>query len=32
VFVTRTFGLAEAADAHRLIMEGHVSGKIALIP
>ncbi|HEX3491666.1 MAG TPA: NADP-dependent oxidoreductase [Streptosporangiaceae bacterium] len=32
VFVTRTFPLAEAADAHRLIMEGHVSGKIALIP
>jgi len=32
VFVTRTFGLAGAADAHRLIMEGHVSGKIALIP
>lgn len=32
VFVTRTFKLAEAADAHRLIMEGHVSGKIALIP
>jgi NADPH:quinone reductase-like Zn-dependent oxidoreductase len=32
VFVTRTFRLAEAADAHRLIMEGHVGGKIALIP
>jgi NADPH2:quinone reductase len=32
VFVTRTFPLAQAADAHRLIMEGHVSGKIALIP
>jgi len=32
VFVSRTFPLADAADAHRLIMDGHVSGKIALIP
>ena len=32
VFVTRTFPLADAAQAHRLIMDGHVSGKIALIP
>lgn len=31
VFVSRTFPLAEAADAHRLIMGGHVSGKIALV-
>jgi NADPH:quinone reductase len=32
VFVTRTFPLADAAGAHRLIMGGHVTGKIALIP
>jgi NADPH:quinone reductase-like Zn-dependent oxidoreductase len=28
--VARTFPLAEAADAHRLIMEGHTRGKIVL--
>ena len=32
VVVSRTFPLAGAADAHRLIAEGHVAGKIALIP
>jgi NADPH:quinone reductase len=32
VFVTQTFPLARAADAHRAIMTGHVTGKIALIP
>jgi len=32
VFVTRTFPLTDAAGAHRLIMGGHVTGKIALIP
>jgi NADPH:quinone reductase len=32
VFVTRTFPLADAAAAHRAIMSGHISGKIALIP
>jgi NADPH:quinone reductase len=32
VFVSRTFPLAEVADAHRIIMEGHAQGKIALIP
>jgi len=32
VFVSRTFSLAEAAEAHRVIMEGHTQGKIALIP
>jgi NADPH:quinone reductase len=32
VFVTRTFPLAQAADAHRVIMGGHTTGKIALIP
>jgi NADPH:quinone reductase len=31
VFVSRTFPLADAADAHRLIMDGHVAGKIALV-
>ncbi len=31
VFVSRTFPLADAADAHRLIMGGHVTGKIALV-
>ncbi len=31
VFVTRTFPLADAAGAHRLIMGGHVTGKIALV-
>lgn len=32
VFVTQTFPLAEAAAAHRAIMTGHTTGKIALIP
>jgi NADPH:quinone reductase-like Zn-dependent oxidoreductase len=32
VFVTQTFPLASAADAHRAIMRGHTTGKIALIP
>jgi NADPH:quinone reductase-like Zn-dependent oxidoreductase len=32
VFVSHTFPLAEAAEAHRVIMEGHTQGKIALIP
>jgi NADPH:quinone reductase len=32
VFVSRTFPLAEVADAHRAIMGGHTRGKIALIP
>src|SRR5262249_35545503 len=32
VFVTQTFPLARAADAHRAIMTGHTTGKIALIP
>jgi len=32
VFVTQTFPLAEAAAAHRAIMRGHTTGKIALIP
>ncbi len=31
VFVTQTFPLADAADAHRAIMTGHATGKIALI-
>jgi NADPH2:quinone reductase len=31
VFVSRTFPLADVADAHRLIMGGHVTGKIALV-
>ena len=31
VFVTKTFPLAEAAAAHREIMNGHTAGKIALI-
>jgi NADPH:quinone reductase-like Zn-dependent oxidoreductase len=30
--VTQTFPLADAAAAHRVIMSGHVTGKIALIP
>ena len=30
VHVERTFPLAQAADAHRLIEEGHVRGKLAL--
>jgi NADPH:quinone reductase-like Zn-dependent oxidoreductase len=32
VIVTQTFPLAGAADAHRAIMGGHATGKIALIP
>jgi NADPH:quinone reductase-like Zn-dependent oxidoreductase len=32
VFVTQTFPLAQAADAHRAIMDGHTTGKIVLIP
>jgi len=32
VMVAATFPLAEAAAAHRAIMTGHTSGKIALIP
>jgi len=32
VFVTQTFPLAKAGDAHRASMSGHTTGKIALIP
>ena len=32
VLVAATFPLTKAADAHRAIMTGHTSGKIALIP
>lgn len=32
VFVTQTFPLTQAADAHRAIMGGHTRGKIVLIP
>ena len=32
VFVDQTFPLADVAAAHRVIMGGHVRGKIALIP
>jgi NADPH:quinone reductase len=32
VFITAMFPLAQASDAHRAIMTGHTSGKIALIP
>ena len=32
VFVTRTYPLADVAKAHREIMSGHTTGKIALIP
>jgi NADPH2:quinone reductase len=32
VIVSRTFPLAEVAQAHQAIMEGHTRGKIALIP
>jgi len=32
VFVTQTYPLTEAAAAHRVIMTGHSTGKIALIP
>jgi NADPH:quinone reductase-like Zn-dependent oxidoreductase len=31
VFVTQTFSLARAADAHRAIMGGHTTGKVVLI-
>jgi NADPH:quinone reductase len=32
VFVTGTYPLAGVADAHRAIMSGHTTGKLALIP
>lgn len=32
VFVSQTFPLTEAGDAHRAISAGHAEGKIALIP
>jgi NADPH:quinone reductase-like Zn-dependent oxidoreductase len=32
VFVAETFPLARVADAHRAVMTGHTTGKIALIP
>ena len=32
VFVTQTFPLDKAAEAHRAVMTGHTTGKIALIP
>jgi len=32
VLVSQTFPLAEAAAAHRAIMDGHTTGKITLIP
>lgn len=32
VFVTQTFPLTEVAAAHRAILNGHATGKIALIP
>ena len=32
VFVAATFPMARAAEAHRTIMTGHTSSKIALIP
>jgi NADPH:quinone reductase-like Zn-dependent oxidoreductase len=32
VIVSQTFPLAEAAAAHRAILDGHTTGKIALIP
>ena len=31
VFVTQTFPLARAADAHRAVMGGHTTGKVVLI-
>ena len=31
VFVTQTFPLAQAAGAHRAIMDGHTTGKIVLL-
>ncbi len=32
VIVSQTFPLADAAAAHRVILDGHTTGKIALIP
>lgn len=32
VVVARTFPLVEAADAHRLVAGGHVTGKVVLVP
>lgn len=32
VVITRTFPLAEAAAAHRLVLEGHAGGKVILLP
>ena len=32
VVVSQRFPLAEAAAAHRVILDGHTTGKIALIP
>jgi NADPH:quinone reductase-like Zn-dependent oxidoreductase len=32
VRVSRTFPLAEVADAHRFVAEGHASGKVVLLP
>ena len=32
VLVSQTFPLAEAAAAHHAILDGHTTGKIALIP
>jgi NADPH:quinone reductase len=32
VFVTGTYPLADVAEAHRAIMTGHTTGKLALIP
>jgi NADPH:quinone reductase-like Zn-dependent oxidoreductase len=32
VFVTQTFPLAGVAEAHRVILGGHSSGKLALLP
>jgi NADPH2:quinone reductase len=32
VFVSNTYPLADVAEAHRAVMAGHTSGKIALIP
>lgn len=32
VVVSRTFPLAEAADAHRLVAGGHAGGKVVLLP
>ena len=32
VFVSQTFPLANASDAHRAIMTGHAEGKIVLLP